>query len=163
MPNTRNTLLLIWTGASALIAIALYMQYVMALAPCALCMTQRVFIIALGAVALLAWLHKPGSIGLRSYALTGTLLAVIGAGFSGRHIWLQNLPEDRVPSCGPSLGYLLDTVPFLEALSVLLQGDGHCAEVSWQLLGLSIPSWTLLAFAGLFFANCWIFYKSFRQ
>ncbi|MBX2808264.1 MAG: disulfide bond formation protein B [Cellvibrionaceae bacterium] len=162
MLNTRNALLLLWSGTTVLMAIALYMQYVMDLEPCALCMTQRVFIISVGTVAFVAWLHKPGNGGLRIYGILGALLAAIGAAFSARHIWLQGLPEDLAPSCGPSLSYLLETVPFMEALSVLLQGDGHCAEVAWRFMGLSIPGWTLLAFAGLFFINCFIFYKNFR-
>lgn len=160
--SNRNLLLLTWVGTTVAILIALYMQYFMELEPCALCMTQRVFIIAVGLVALFAWLHKPKQLGTRIYCLLGIVLASIGGAFSSRHIWLQSLPEDLAPSCGPSLGYLLDTVPFMEALSVLLQGDGHCAETVWTFLGLSIPAWTLVIFAGLFLINAFIFYKSFR-
>lgn len=148
-----------WLGAIALIATALYMQYVMEMIPCALCMTQRVFVIAIGVVAFVAWLHKPQILGARIYALLAMLLAAIGAGFSGRHIWLQNLPEDLVPTCGPSLGYLIEAVPLVEALSLLLQGDGNCAEISWTFLGLTIPGWTLVCFIGFFLINLFIFYK----
>ena len=73
-----------------------------------------------------------------------------------RHIWLQSLPEDLVPACGPSLSYLLDTVPFFEAISVLLQGDGNCAESVWSFLGLTIPGWTLVAFIGLLLTNAYL-------
>jgi len=31
---------------------------------------------------------------------------------------------------------------------MLLRGDGNCAEVQWQLLGLSMPAWVMLAFVG---------------
>ena len=72
LPNTRQLFLLLWLGCATLIAIALYMQYVMHLIPCALCMTQRVFVIAVGVVALAAWLHNPAnSKAVRSYATTG--------------------------------------------------------------------------------------------
>ena len=166
MLTNRNLLLIMYLGAIALILTALYMQYFMGMSPCALCMTQRIFIIAVGVVALLAWLHqsiKPsGSLHLKVYSIIAMTLATIGAGFSSRHIWLQNLPEDLVPACGPSLGYLIETVPFAEALSVLLQGDGHCAEISWSFLGLTIPSWTLVCFIGFFALNGFIVYRDCR-
>lgn len=161
--NSRNLLLLIWTGVIVLIGIALYMQYVMELAPCALCMTQRVFVIAVGVVALLAWLQNPKNMGLKIYTVIGMLMAMIGGAFSSRHLWLQSLPEDLAPACGPGLGYLIENVPFMEALNVLLQGDGHCAETVWSLLGLTIPGWTLIAFIGLFLINATVFYKILRQ
>lgn len=167
MITSRHLLLAMWLGSITLILIALYMQYFMGLEPCALCMTQRVFIIAVGVIALLAWLHnyvnQSGRLHLKLYSLLGILLAAIGASFSSRHLWLQSLPEDLVPACGPSLGYLIDTVPFSEALTVLLQGDGHCADVSWSLLGLSIPGWTLIAFIGYICVYLFIFFRAFRR
>jgi disulfide bond formation protein DsbB len=156
--SQRNAYLSIWLGCITLIAIALFMQYQMGLIPCALCMTQRVFIIAVGSVALLAWLHQSSS--GRTYPVIGMVLAIIGGGFSTRHIWLQSLPEDLAPACGPTLGYLLDNVPFVEALSVLLQGDGNCAESVWSFLGLTIPGWTLVAFIGLLGMNGFILWLS---
>jgi len=182
MLSTRNLLLLIWSGTIVLIAIALYMQYFMDLIPCALCMTQRIFVIAVGVIALIAWVHillrqatsntddvKDGPVtpltktSIRAYSILGMLMALIGSAFSMRHLWLQSLPEDLAPACGPSLSYLLDTVPFFEALTVLLQGDGNCAETSWSLLGLTIPGWTLVAFAGLFLINAFVFYRPERK
>ncbi|EGG94642.1 Periplasmic thiol:disulfide oxidoreductase DsbB, required for DsbA reoxidation [gamma proteobacterium IMCC1989] len=121
-------------------------------------MTQRVFIIAVGVVALAAWISKASS--SKTYPIVGMVLAIIGGGFSIRHIWLQNLPEDLAPACGPTLGYLLENVPFVEALAVLLQGDGNCAESVWSFLGLTIPSWTLLAFIGLLVLNGFILFLS---
>jgi protein dithiol:quinone oxidoreductase len=159
----RYCYLLIAIGCSLLIAIALYMQYQMDLIPCALCMTQRVFIIAIGVIALIAWLHQANTLGARIYPIIGMLFATIGAGFASRHIWLQSLPEDLAPACGPSLSYLLETVPFLEALSVLLQGDGNCAKSVWSFLGLTIPGWTLVAFIGLFSVNGFILWLACRN
>jgi disulfide bond formation protein DsbB len=131
------------------------MQYQMDMKPCALCITQRIFVVLAGLFALFAFVHNPVSLGRKIYTSLGGLSAVIGGAFSARHLWLQSLPEDLVPACGPDLEYLLDTFPLMEALDVLLQGDGNCAEVSWTLLGLSIPAWTLLAFAGLLAINVW--------
>ena len=66
--------------------------------------------------------------------------------FSLRQLYLQNLPADLVPSCAPDIGYLIDSLPFVEVLMMAIQGDGNCAEVMWSFLGISIPGWTLIAF-----------------
>jgi disulfide bond formation protein DsbB len=159
----RRIYLVMWLGAIACIAIALFMQYQMDLIPCALCMTQRVFIIAVGLIALAAWLHQTTKAGTRIYPAVGMLFAAIGAGFSMRHVWLQSLPEDLAPACGPTLGYLLENVPWVEALSVLLQGDGNCAETVWSFLSLTIPAWTLIIFIGFFTLNGFILWLSMKK
>jgi len=127
----------------------------MGLEPCPLCMTQRIAIIAVGTVALIAFLHHPFGMMRRVYSGLGAILAILGGAISSRQLWLQSLPEDQVPSCGPSLDYMLDTFPLSETISVMLQGDGNCAEVVWTFLGLSIPGWTLIAFIGLCLINLW--------
>jgi protein dithiol:quinone oxidoreductase len=146
---------IIAAGCAVLIGIALYMQYSMGLEPCPLCMTQRVAIIAVGSVAFIAFLHHPSGVLRRVYATLGALLAVLGGAVSSRQLWLQSLPEDQVPACGPSLDYMLETFPLMDTLRVMLQGDGNCAEVVWTFLGLSIPGWTLVAFVGLLSVNLW--------
>ena len=155
MLTPRLTNLVIFVGCCALILIGLYMQHVMGLQPCALCITQRIFIIAVGFTALIACLHNPTYSGRRVYAVLGGLLAIIGGAFSSRQLWLQSLPEDQVPACGPPLEYILEAFPLREALSILLRGDGNCADIVWTFLGISIPGWTLVAFTGLLGFNLW--------
>ena len=154
--SARLLFLLAVAACTGMILAALYMQYVMELAPCALCITQRIFIIAIGVVALIASIHSPECLGTRLYSGACILFAVIGGSFSTRHLWLQNLPEELAPTCGPGLGYIIENFPFREALSVLLQGDGNCAETLWTFLGLSIPGWTLIAFIGLVLYFIWL-------
>ena len=77
------------------------------------------------------------------------LFSLGGAALAGRQIWLQNLPADQVPACGPSLDYMLDVFPLQEVITVMLQGTGDCAEVQWTFLGLSIPGWSLFWFIAL--------------
>ncbi len=155
MPTIRLTNLIIFFGCVGLILTGLFMQYRLGLEPCALCISQRVFIIATGVIALIAFLHHPRSLGLRIYATFGALAAIIGGSFSSRQIWLQSLPEDQAPACGPGINYMLENFPLREALELLLRGDGNCAEVVWTFLGLSIPVWTLVAFLGLLGLNVW--------
>jgi disulfide bond formation protein DsbB len=76
------------------------------------------------------------------------VLGGLGTVVAGRHVWLQNLPEDQVPECGPGIEYLLDAFPLMEALSLVFRGSGECADVQWVFLGLTIPGWTLVVFTG---------------
>lgn len=148
MPAFRLTYLLIFVATVTLMLIALYMQYAMGLVPCALCITQRVFMIAIGVIALIACLHNPSGWGRWVYTGLGLASAASGAATASRQLWLQSLPPDQVPACGPGIEYILDAFPFWEALAILFRGDGNCAEVAWRFLGLSIPGWTLIAFVG---------------
>ncbi len=157
--SPRILFLALFLGCSGLMAVGFFMQYQMGLEPCALCMTQRVFIVAVGLTALLAFAINPGLVGRRIFAVLGACFAVAGGSFSSRQLYLQSLPADQVPACGPSFSYLMDNFPIMEAVSVMLRGDGNCAEVSWTFLGVSIPGWTLVAFVGLVAINVWLFIR----
>ena len=130
--------------------LALVLQYFFGLEPCPLCVVQRVAMIATAVVFLAGALHAPhGALGRWAYAGLAALTAAGGAAVAARHVWLQNLPPDQVPACGPTLDYLLDMLPLTEVLVTLLRGDGNCAIIDAQWLGISLPGWTLVAFVGL--------------
>ena len=137
------------TGAGivvALMAYALYAQHVLGLEACPLCIFQRVALIALGIVMLLAGLHAPKGKSARIYGAVSLLPALAGIGIAARHVYLQHLPPDAVPACGPGLDYMIDAFPVLEMLSMVLTGSGECADVNWSFLGLSMPAWVLIWF-----------------
>jgi disulfide bond formation protein DsbB len=137
---------LVLLAIGALLFARVYLQEYLGLTACPLCMTQRVFVAAWGVIAFIALLHNPSGWGNRVYAALCALAAAGGGAVAARHIWLQNLPEDQVPACGPSLEYMLETLPFRETLSLVLTGDGNCAEIAWTFMGLSIPEQTLILF-----------------
>jgi len=124
-------------------AYALYAEHVLLLEPCPLCVFQRIAVIALGAVFLAAAVQNPRGWGRFVYAGLAALAGIGGAVVAGRHVWLQNLPEDRVPACGPDLGYMVGNFPFGEMLKMVFTGSGECASISWEFLGLSMPAWVL--------------------
>jgi disulfide bond formation protein DsbB len=131
--NTRMVYLYIFLFSAGLLGIALYMEHVMLLEPCPLCIMQRIFFLASGITALLAFLHNPAAKGNRIYGYTAAALALAGAGFAIRQIYLQHLPKDQIPACLPSIGYMLETdFPLKDVLSVMFSGDGNCAEVTWR-------------------------------
>lgn len=131
---------------AGLIGFALYLQYVKHQDPCPLCMVQRLIFIALAVIFLIAVLHGPKRTGERVYAALIVLLSVTGVGVASRHIWIQHLPKDQVPACGPGLDYMLDTMPLSGVLKQLMHGSGECAEKGWTFLTLGIPEWSLLCY-----------------
>lgn len=146
--TSRCGFLLALVASLGLMGIALYLQHVEGIDPCPLCIFQRVFVIAIGAVALLGVLHNPYLAGRRFYAGLIGMLAVAGGAVAGRQVWLQHLPADQVPECGPSLDYMLEAFPLSETLQLVFRGSGECAVVDWTLLGFSIAEWMLVVFAG---------------
>ncbi|MEE4279739.1 MAG: disulfide bond formation protein B [Halieaceae bacterium] len=135
--------LLFLTTVVAMLFAVVFLQRMLMLDPCPLCITQRAFVILVGVFALLAALHNPQGWGRRVYALLCLLAAAGGAAVAGRHVWLQQLPEDLAPACGPGLAYMLETFPLSETFQLVMMGDGNCAETVWTFAGLSIPQQTL--------------------
>lgn len=135
--------------------VALYLQHYAHLEPCPLCVFQRVSLMSMGIVALIAFIHNPAALGRRIYAGLSLVGALAGVGVAGRHVWLQHLPADEVPSCGPGLDYWMDTFPFQEVVQKVLRGSGECAKVDWMMFGLSLPEWTLMMFVGLTSVVVW--------
>lgn len=161
MPKSRTLNLLIFVATVVIIAVVLYMEHVMLLEPCGLCITQRIFVVAAGLVCLAAAIHNPSAATRRNYALVAAALCIAGSYFAIQQIWLTYLPEDQVPACGPGFSYVLNNFPLMDTLNFLLKGDGNCAEVSWRFLGIfSIPELALIGFAALF-ALC--LYQAFRS
>ena len=141
---------------------ALYLEHVQGLNPCPLCIFQRIGLIGLGLISLIAFLHHPISVGFkRFFAFLGTLSILWSLGVAARHVWLQNLPPDQVPSCGPGLDYWLDTLPLKSVFQQVLQGSGECAAVDWSLLGQSLPVWSGLFFAVLTLISLWQLFRRY--
>jgi disulfide bond formation protein DsbB len=155
LPSPRLTNGLLVAGCVLALVIVYYLDGVLGLVPCPLCMTQRVFVVGSGIFALAALLHGPERLGRRIYAVLSGGFAIVGGAVAARHVWLQHLPEDQVPACGPGLEYMLENFPFSETLQMVLMGDGNCAEVVWTFAGLSIPEQALVLFTGLVIVNLW--------
>ena len=144
--NSRIWFFLGCLGCVFLLSMGAYFQFVQGLDPCPLCISQRIAILLTGVVFLTAALHNPGQTGVTAYAISGALTALCGAAISTRHVWIQHLPADKVPECGPGLDYVLQNFPLFETGKLMLSGTGDCAKVDWTMFGFSMPAWTLLAF-----------------
>lgn len=161
--NTRHGYIAGAAVCAALLAFGLYLQHVDGQEPCPLCIFQRVAFIALGAVFLVAAIHGPGRTGAIVYAVLGGLCAAAGTVLAARHVWLQSLPADQVPACGPGLAYMLEQFPLMRMLESVLSGSGECAEADWRFLGLTIAGWSLLWFVALGVFVIWLAWQRRRQ
>jgi len=131
--------------ASMLFAV-LYLERTLYLDPCPLCILDRVVIMTLGVLFLIALVHGPRTIFAKIYGVLCIVMSSIGIGLASRHIWLQNLPKDQVPECGPDLYFMLDTLPLFETLKKTLTGSGTCADTNWTFADVTIPEQTLILF-----------------
>ena len=146
----------------ALMGYALYAQYFLMLEPCPLCILQRIAVVGMGLVFLLSALHNPSGVGRFVYTLLLVVPMSLGAIVAGRHAWLQMMPEDQVPACGPGLDYMWENFPLADVINMVFRGSGECADVDWQLLGLSMPAWVFIAVIALGSVGIWNNVRSVR-
>lgn len=140
-----------------------YLQRHLGLTPCPLCIFQRIGLMIMGGFALIAALFNPKPIAVRLLLWLGSLAGIGWAtAVAARHVWLQHLPADQVPSCGPGLDYWLDTLPMLQVFKEVFAGSGECATVDWTFMGLSIPEQSLILFSVLLVVHALILWRIVR-
>ncbi len=154
--GARKWFLLGFLLCVAAMAGAMYFQLVLQLNPCPLCIFQRVAVIIAGMIFLIAALHNPKSWGRRIYALLTLLASIGGIVFSVRQMWLQSLPPDQVPACGPGLNYLVKVLPWQQVISTVFNGSGECAAKGWVFWDVSIAGWTAVLFGVLILLSLWL-------
>ncbi|WP_043112012.1 disulfide bond formation protein B [Solimonas flava] len=148
--NFRLLCLLGFVACYGALAFAIvYLQNTLGYEPCPFCIFQRVAMAVVGAIFLIAAIHGPRDWGRRVYAGLAALASLVGIGIAWRHVWLQSLPPDQVPACGPTLDYLMEMMPVNEVVMTVLRGDGNCAKIDAQWLGIALPGWVLISFIGL--------------
>jgi disulfide bond formation protein DsbB len=150
--TARQANLLGLAACGGLLGYAYYAQFVLHLEPCPLCIFQRVGVLALALLFLIAAAHDPVGWGRRVYAVLLALAAAATAGVALRHLYIQSLPPGSIPACGASLNFMLKVFSLSEVVTKVLSGSGECAKISWRFLGLAMPGWVLIAgvFIGLY-------------
>lgn len=142
----------------------LFLQNYKGLAPCPLCVFQRIGLMVMGVFALIAAIGNPKTKAIQLLLWLGSMAGILwSAGVAARHVWLQHLPPDQVPSCGPGLDYWLETLPMKQVMSQVLSGSGECAEISWRFLGLSIPEQALILFSALILVNLLVLWRIIKN
>lgn len=128
------------------VGLALYIQTRFQLNPCPLCISQRIVLMSLGLLFLVAAIHKPAQLWARIYAALQVLTALGGAGVSIRHWWLQAHKESMIADCGVGFDYMFENFPLKKALTLVFRGTGDCAAIDWTFLGITIPQLALITF-----------------
>ena len=140
-----------------------FLQRYMGFSPCPLCIFQRIGLMVMGGFALIAAIFDPKSKIVRLLLWLGSLAGIGWAAVvAGRHVWLQHLPADQVPSCGPGLDDWLDTLPMQQVLKEVFAGSGECASIEWTFMGLSIPEQSLILFSVLILVHLLILWRIVR-
>ncbi|PIT73625.1 disulfide bond formation protein B [Limnohabitans sp. B9-3] len=138
---------LLFTACLGLLAFGLYLQHVVGLEPCPMCIVQRYAMILVALLALLG-VCLPGR---KTSLIVGSwlvLLSVGGAYVAARQSWLQWYPPEVV-SCGRDFYGMIETFPLKRAIPMIFKGGGDCAKVDWTFLGGSIANWSFVAFSAM--------------
>jgi len=160
MYNSRKFFIAVFTICIGLLIFGLYLEHIQGLEACPLCIFQRIVYTIIIFITLIGAIHNPRNLLQNIYKLLMVISSITGAAIAGRQIWLQHLPPELVPECGPGLDYMFNVFPFREALKMIFTGSGECAEVKWRFIGLSIAEWSLIMFIGIFIATILSIYTS---
>ena len=134
-------------GCIGLLGFGMYLQQVVGLEPCPMCIVQRYAMTLIGVVALLGLVWR-SVLGGRVLALLAVLLAAGGAFVAARQTWLQWYPPE-VASCGRDFYGMIESFPLQRAIPLIFRGSGDCSKVDWTFLGGSIANWSFVAFVAM--------------
>ncbi len=138
---------LMFLGALSLSLASLFFEHFIGLKPCPLCIMQRIAMFLLTCFLLVKVLVKSNR---AQFVCCCLAFAATELGFfiAARQVYLQSLPEDKIPACGPSLEMLYKYFPVNDLLHALFYGTGDCAKIDWTFLGMSMAFWSFVAFFG---------------
>ena len=159
--SVRQIHLLIFLAVGVIIGYAAYSIKILGLEACPLCITQQFLYCVVGLTTFIAYFHNPKPYIYKIYSGVILVASAFGSWVAGRQVWLQGLPEDQVPLCGPPLEYILEVFPFADVLNALFMGDGNCAEIPWQFLGLSMAGWSLIFFVLFMLLSVLVIFRTY--
>ena len=143
----RRALGLICLACVLMLAFGLYLQHVVGLEPCPMCIVQRYALMLVALFTGLAALFN--SRGLQATGGVLALVAAVGGAYTAaQQSWLQWYPPEVV-SCGRDLYGMIETFPLKRALPMIFRGGGDCSKIDWSLFGLTLANWSFIAFTVL--------------
>ena len=145
--NFRTWMALIAGACVAMLAFGVYLQQVVGLEPCPMCIVQRYAMIIVALLAIIA-----AATAKKSIQMTGATLLVVtalgGAFVAARQSWLQWYPPE-VASCGRDIYGMIETFPLQRVIPMIFRGSGDCTKIDWTFLGGSIANWSFVCFCGM--------------
>jgi len=157
--SNRIIYLLVFLACAGLLAAAYVFEYVYYMDPCPLCIMQRIAVLLIGISGLVGFVFASSMMAKVSASIFMLLSSILGMSVAGRHIWIQGLPADEIPTCGPSLEYMVDTLPWADVLALMLRGNGNCADGHWSFIGLSMPQWVMVWYVGFAVVALYLLFK----
>jgi len=136
----RNTGTLIVGLIALFLAGALVLEFAFDMEPCPLCLTQRLFFMLAGVIALIGTCSLAPN---RAWPIATAITALVGIGFALRQLYLYLLPPDQIPTCSAPISRLIEFAPFMELLTAMTMGTGNCAEASFPFLGMDLPGYMI--------------------
>lgn len=152
---------LIALACAGLLAFGLYLQHVVGLNPCPMCIVQRYAMIGLLLLGLAGWRSRKAAV-LAGMALLLALLAGFGAFVAARQSWLQWYPP-QVVNCGRDFYGMIENFPIGRAIPMIFKGTGDCSAVDWTFLGGTIANWSFVWFVGFAVAGLLMAVQAWRQ
>ncbi len=143
---TSSVFGLIALACAGLLAFGLYLQHVVGLNPCPMCIVQRYAMIGLLLLGLAGWWVRRAALTI-ALALVTVLLAGFGAFVAARQSWLQWYPPEVV-SCGRDFYGMIENFPIGRAIPMIFKGSGDCSAIDWTFLGGTIANWSFVWFIG---------------
>lgn len=143
----RRVLVLVAAACVAMLAFGLYLQHVVGLEPCPMCIVQRYALVLVAVVAAVTAIAKSRGLLMAGSGLMA-LLAGFGAFVAARQSFLQWYPPE-IASCGRDFYGMIETFPLKRAIPMIFKGSGDCTKIDWTFLGLSIANWSFLCFAAI--------------
>lgn len=142
----RRAFALVCAACIALLAFGLYLQHVVGLEPCPMCIVQRYALVLVVVAAGLTAMSRSRTV-LRAGVGIALLVAGFGAFVAGRQSWLQWYPPE-IASCGRDFYGMIETFPLKRAIPMIFKGSGDCTQIDWTFLGGSIANWSFIGFVG---------------
>ena len=157
----RRVLALVCAACIAMLAFGLYLQHVVGLEPCPMCVVQRYALILVAVVAgASAFAHCKGW--LVAGAGMMVLLSSLGAFVAARQSFLQWYPPQEA-ACGRDLYGMIETFPLKRAIPMIFKGSGDCSKIDWTFLGGSIANWSYIAFVGIALIGLLLVFRQLKK
>lgn len=154
----RRVLALVSLACIGMLAFGLYLQHVVGLEPCPMCIVQRYALILVAVVSGLAAFSRSRGVLIGASAL-GLLFAGFGAFVAARQSFLQWYPPE-IASCGRDFYGMIETFPLKRAIPMIFKGSGDCTKIDWTFLGGSIANWSFVWFVFFSLVFAWLLVRA---
>ena len=144
-----------------MLAFGLYLQHVVGLDPCPMCIVQRYALILIAVISGVgAFLRQKAAVVLDSVLLF--VASSAGAFVAARQSYLQWYPPE-IASCGRDFYGMVETFPLKRLIPMIFKGSGDCTKIDWTFLGLSIANWSFLCFAAFGLLAAWLVVRRLKS